>query len=131
MIIKRDKLTSIPPVDFEVYEETLDDLPESEYKHLEKLGIPVPDRKHIEDRMKEWKLKNWKGVTLDILISSDDMSWIGYIVDSGKWFYREGKNTEVKGLEKDYDSLKLLLEDLVKAKNLDKDKVIKKVLEEL
>ena len=54
----------MPPVDFEVFEERLNDLPENKYKSLP-ANIPLPDRGHIEARMKEWKIKNWKVSGLD------------------------------------------------------------------
>lgn len=116
MIIKR-KNTAMPPVDFEVFEERLNDLPENKYKSLP-ANIPLPDRGHIEARMKEWKIKNWKGVTIDLLISKDDNCWVGYIVDKNKWFYREGRGNKVSGLDKDYDSLFDLYKDLLSVKGI-------------
>lgn len=125
---KRYSKTSIvmPPVDFEIFEERLDDLPENKYKALPP-NLPLPDRKHIEARMKEWKIKNWRGVTIDLLISKDDNCWIGYIVDKDKWFYREGRGNKIDGLDKDYDSLFDLYKDLLSIKEI-KNQDIRKII---
>ena len=116
----------MPPVDFEIFEERLDDLPENKYKALPP-NLPLPDRKHIEARMKEWKIKNWRGVTIDLLISKDDNCWIGYIVDKDKWFYREGRGNKIDGLDKDYDSLFDLYKDLLSIKEI-KNQDIRKII---
>ena len=77
--------------------------------------------------MKEWKIKNWRGVTIDLLISKDDNCWIGYIVDKDKWFYREGRGNKIDGLDKDYDSLFDLYKDLLSIKEI-KNQDIRKII---
>ena len=107
----------MPPTDFEIFEKRLNNLPENKYKSLPP-SLPLPNREHMKNRKKEWKIKSWKGVTVDLLISKDYNCWIGYIVDLDVWFYREGWYKKITGLEKDYDSLFDLYKDLLSIKGI-------------